>query len=218
MNKKKYQVKKDDSNSNVFVFISIMFVVCILISNILCSKVVSIFKFSCTAGIIIFPISYIIGDVLTEVYGFAKAKRVILYGFVFNAFATLAFLIAIKMPYPDFWKNQEAFAVILGNTFRVYIASVVGYLIGGLSNAFIMQYIKENTKIKFLWFRTIVSTIVGEGLDTIIFLTISFIGVYSNNQLLGMIFYQSLFKILYEALFTPFTYLIVNKVKTMEER
>ena len=210
-------MRNDKNNySEIFLIISIMFVVCTLLSNILCSKIISIFGFSCTAGILIFPISYIIGDILTEIYGYKKAQKIILFGFIFNAFATFIFWLAIKLPFPNFWMNQEAFQLILGNTFRVYIASVLGYLIGGFTNSFIMHYIKNNTKIKFLWFRTIISTIIGEGLDTIIFLTISFFCIYSNHDLFLMIIYQSLFKILYEILFTPFTYLAVKKVKKIE--
>lgn len=210
-------VNNKNKYSEIFLIISIMFVVCTLLSNILCSKIISIFGINCTAGILIFPISYIIGDILTEIYGYKKSQKIILFGFIFNAFATLIFFLAIKLPFPNFWTNQEAFELILGNTFRVYIASVLGYLIGGLTNSFIMHYIKNNTKIKFLWFRTIISTILGEGLDTIIFLTISFWGIYSNHDLMFMILYQSLFKILYEVLFTPFTYLAINKIKKIEE-
>lgn len=208
--------KKNNKYSEIFLIISILFVVCNLLSNILCSKIISIFGITCTAGILIFPISYIIGDVLTEIYGYKQSQKVIIYGFFFNAFATLIFFIAIKLPFPNFWQNQESFSLILGNTFRVYIASVLGYLIGGFTNSFIMHYIKNNTKIKFLWFRTIFSTIIGESLDTIIFLTISFLGIYSNSQLLFMILYQSLFKILYEIIFTPLTYFVIKKVRKIE--
>ncbi|MBQ9071931.1 MAG: queuosine precursor transporter [Bacilli bacterium] len=214
--KKKKRKIINEKNSETFLVISTLFIICTILSNVLCSKIISIFGMTCTAGILIFPISYIIGDVLTEVYGYKKAQRTIFYGFAFNLFATLIFLVAIKLPYPSFWENQEAFSIILGNTFRVYIASVLGYLIGGFSNSFIMHYIKNNTKIKFLWFRTIISTIIGEGLDTVIFLTISFFGIYSNNQLLLMILYQWLFKTLYETIFTPLTYLTINKIRKLE--
>jgi len=209
-------VDKNKRYSETFLIISIIFIVCTLLSNILCAKIITIFGISCTAGILIFPISYIVGDVMTEIYGFKLSKKIIFYGFAFNALATLLFWIAIKLPFPSFWMNQEAFELILGNTFRVYIASVLGYLVGGFTNSFTMHYIKNNTKIKFLWFRTIVSTIIGEGLDTIIFLMISFYGIYTNKDLMSMIFYQSLFKILYEMLFTPLTYLVVNKIKKIE--
>ncbi len=215
MKKKKKSLKKE-KYSEIFLIISITFVVCTLLSNILCSKIINIFGITCTAGILVFPITYIIGDVLTEIYGYKLSKKIIIYGFIFNAFATLIFLIAIKLPFPPFWENQEAFVKILGNTYRVYIASVLGYLIGGFSNAFIMHYIKNNTKIKFLWFRAITSTIIGESLDTVIFLTISFIGIYTNKELITMIFYQSLFKILYETIFIPITYFVIKKIKIME--
>lgn len=129
----------------------------------------------------------------------------------------ILFAIAMKLPYPDYWQNQEAFVAILSNTPRLLLASFVGYLTGGLSNAFIMEYIKNNSKIKFLWFRTILSTIVGEGLDTFIFLIIGFYGTMKTGDLMSMILFQSLAKILYEVILTPFTYKIISFIKSKEK-
>lgn len=203
--------------SEIFVFISIIFVSCILISNILAAKIISILGISMTSGVLVFPISYVLGDVMTEIYGYEKTKKVIIYGFISNLLMVVVFYLAMKLPYPDYWQNQDAFITILSNTPRVLLASFIGYLLGGLSNAFIMEYIKNNSKIKFLWFRTILSTIVGEALDTTIFLTISFIGTMSGFNLISMIIYQSIFKIMYEVVLTPVLYKIIAFVSKKEK-
>ena len=207
---------KKNNNSDLFLFISILFVSCVLISNILASKIISIFEISMTGGVLFFPISYIIGDVLTEVYGFKKAKKVIIYGFICNFLMVLSFYIAMKLPYPSFWMNQESFETILGSTPRMLVASFAGYVLGGFSNSYILEYIKNKSKIKFLWFRTILSTIVGEGLDTLIFVVIGFYGTITNMDLTMMIIYQSCAKIAYEVLLTPLTYKVVKYIKGKE--
>lgn len=202
--------------SETFLFISVLFISCLLVSNILASKLMNIFGISMTAGVLVFPITYIIGDVLTEVYGHNKAKKIIIYGFICNLLMVILFFIAIKMPYPDYWQNQDAFVTILSNTPRMLLASFVGYLIGGFTNSYVLEYIKNNSKIKYLWFRTILSTIIGETLDTSIFLLIGFIGTIANKELGIMIIYQTLAKILYEVVLTPVTYKVVNYVKRIE--
>ena len=209
---------KKQQYSEIFVFISIIFVSCILISNILASKIINVFGISMTSGVLVFPISYVLGDVMTEIYGYEKTKKVIIYGFISNLLMVIAFYLAMKLPYPDYWQNQEAFIAILSNTPRVLLASFIGYLIGGLSNSYIMEYIKNNSKIKFLWFRTILSTIVGEALDTTIFLTISFIGTMNGYDLISMIIYQSIFKIMYEVVLTPILYKVVDFISNKEKK
>lgn len=213
---KKLNDEKEILNSNTFLFLAILFVTCILISNILASKLILIFGIAMTGGVLVFPISYILGDVITEVYGYKKSKRVIIYGFICNLIMVILFSIAITLPYPEYWINQEAFETILSNTPRLLLASFIGYLIGGLSNSFIMEYIKNNSKIKFLWFRTILSTIVGEGLDTFIFLIIGFYGTMKTGDLMYMILCQSLAKIIYEIILTPVTYKVIKFVKNKE--
>lgn len=215
----KYRNQKDIKQniySESFLFISVIFISCLLVSNILASKLMSVFGISMTAGVLVFPITYIIGDVLTEVYGHKKAKKVIIYGFICNLLMVILFFIAIKMPYPEFWQNQDAFVTILSNTPRMLLASFIGYLIGGFTNSYVLEYIKNNSKIKYLWFRTILSTIVGETLDTSIFLLIGFIGTMANKDLAIMIICQTLAKIIYEIVLTPVTYKVVNYVKKIE--
>ncbi len=208
--------EKQHYYSSTFLFIVVIFISCILISNILASKIISIFGFSMTGGVLVFPITYILGDVITEVYGFKNSKKVIVYGFICNLLMVILFAIAMRLPYPEYWQNQEAFVAILSNTPRLLLASFIGYLLGGLSNAFIMEYIKNNSKIKYLWFRTILSTIIGEALDTFVFLMIGFYGTMKTGNLMSMILFQSFAKILYEVILTPLTYKMISFIKSKE--
>lgn len=203
--------------SEIFLFISILFITCILVSNILASKIINIFGISMTGGVLVFPITYIIGDVLTEIYGYKKSKKIIIYGFICNLIMVILFYIAMKLPYPEYYLNQDAFVAVLSSTPRMLLASFIGYLVGGLTNSYIMDYIKNNSKIKYLWFRTITSTIIGEFLDTSIFLIIGFIGTMKTNDLLFMIVCQSAAKTLYEIVLTPLTYKTIAYIKKKEE-
>lgn len=206
-----------ETYSEIFLFISILFITCILVSNILASKIINIFGISMTGGVLVFPITYIIGDVLTEIYGYKKSKKIIIYGFICNLIMVILFYIAMKLPYPEYYLNQDAFVAVLSSTPRLLLASFIGYLAGGLTNSYIMDYIKNNSKIKYLWFRTITSTIIGEFLDTSIFLIIGFIGTMKTNDLLFMIVCQSAAKTLYEIVLTPLTYKTIAYIKKKEE-
>lgn len=199
--------------SELFVFLVMIYVSSILIANIAAFKVIKIFTITLTAGTLVFPISYILGDVFSEVYGFKTTKKIIIGGFICNALMVLIFTIAIKLPYPNYFKYQDSFQLVLGNTPRLFLASIIAYLVGGISNSFIMNYIKYNSKIKYLWFRTIISTIVGESLDSIIFLTIAFIGTINYNDLIVMMIFHSLTKILFEIVMTSITYKVINYLK-----
>ncbi len=212
---KKKEIK--ENYSEIFLFISILFITCILVSNILASKIINIFGISMTGGVLVFPITYIIGDVLTEIYGYKKSKKIIIYGFTCNLIMVILFYIAMKLPYPEYYLNQDAFVAVLSSTPRLLLASFIGYLVGGLTNSYIMDYIKNNSKIKYLWFRTITSTIIGEFLDTSIFLIIGFIGTMKTNDLLFMIVCQSAAKTLYEIVLTPLTYKTIAYIKKKEE-
>lgn len=206
-----------ETHSEIFLFISILFITCILVSNILASKIINIFGISMTGGVLVFPITYIIGDVLTEIYGYKKSKKIIIYGFICNLIMVILFYIAMKLPYPEYYLNQDAFVAVLSSTPRLLLASFIGYLAGGLTNSYIMDYIKNNSKIKYLWFRTITSTIIGEFLDTSIFLIIGFIGTMKTSDLLFMIVCQSAAKTLYEIVLTPLTYKTIAYLKKKEE-
>lgn len=168
------------------------------------------------AAIIIFPISYIIGDVLTEVYGYKIARRVIWLGFLCNLIVVLAFWIGKLLPSAPVWEGQEAYEVILGFTPRLLTGSFIAYLGGEFANSIILSRMKIKTKGRFLWSRTIGSTIVGQGIDSSLFILIAFTGVIPLSIIGNMILIHWLVKVSYEIVATPFTYLVVNYLKKKE--
>ena len=199
-----------------FVIVVAIFITCLISSNIVAVKIADIFGRFVPAAIIIFPISYIIGDILTEVYGYDRAKQVIWLGFFCNALAVLAFWIGGLIPAAPFWENQDSYEVILGSTPRLLLASFVAYLIGELSNSFTLARLKVWTNGKRLWVRTIGSTVIGQGLDSAVFITIAFVGILSNADLLELIITQWVIKVMYEVVATPATYMVVKKLKESE--
>lgn len=202
--------------SEPFLYMSIIFVCCLLISNILASKILSVgSNFSITAGALVFPISYIINDIFAEVYGYEKTKKVIIFGFIMNLFMSLIFTLAIYLPAPIWYQNSEAFKTILGSTPRVFIASLFAYLLGSLINAKTMVVMKTNINNKF-GVRAILSTIFGELTDSIIFVFIAFIGSLTIKQIFIMIITQVVLKTLYEILCLPITIRVIGKVKKYE--
>ena len=197
--------------------IGIIFVTCLLLSNLVAGKMWAVTEnITLPAAVILFPVTYIIGDVFTEVYGFKKARTVIWLGFGCSFFAVLIYLLTIALPHPGYWESQDAYATVLGTTPRVAIASFAGYLFGEFSNSIILSKMKVATKGKKLWARTILSTVVGEGMDSVIFIMISFWGTMENSIVLQMILFQYLFKVGYEIFFTPVTYAVVKAIKKAE--
>ena len=211
-------MKNDTKNvSKMFMIIAVVYVTCLLLSNLVAGKMWAVTdSITLPAAVILFPITYIFADVFTEVYGFKKARIIIWLGFGCSFFAVVVYLITIALPHPGFWEGQEAYKTVLGTTPRVADASFVGYLFGEFSNSVVLSKLKVATKGKKLWIRTILSTLVGEGLDSVIFVMISFWGTMDNSTVLHMILYQYLFKVCYEALFTPLTYAAVNRIKKIE--
>ena len=209
--------KKEELVSKRFVMVAVVYVTCLLLSNLIAGKMWGISEnITLPAAVILFPVTYILGDIFTEVYGFRKARTIIWLGFGCSFFAVMVYLLVIALPHPDFWTNQEAYEIVLGTTPRVAFASLVGYLFGEFSNAMILSKLKVKMEGKNLAVRTILSTVVGEGFDSVIFITISFFGTMDNATLLRMILFQYLFKVGYEVLCTPFTYLVVNTLKKKE--
>jgi uncharacterized integral membrane protein (TIGR00697 family) len=197
--------------------IAVVYVTCLLLSNLIAGKMWAVTgSITLPAAVILFPITYIFGDIFTEVYGFKKARIIIWLGFACSFFAVAVYLITIGLPHPGFWENQDAYQIVMGTTPRVAVASFAGYLFGEFSNSMILSKLKVATKGKNLWLRTILSTLVGEGFDSIIFITISFWGTMDNTQVLKMILFQYLFKVAYEIIFTPLTYAIVSWLKKRE--
>ena len=209
MNEKNY-------HSTWFVFIVAIFITCLITANIVAVKLIDVFGFVLPAGTIIFPISYIFGDVLTEVYGYRQARRVIWLGFFCNFIIVVAIWIGQVLPPSSFWDGQKAYERILGYTPRLLVASFLAYLVGEFANSFVLAKMKIATRGRWLWTRTIGSTLVGEGLDSSVFMILAFTGTIPMAALLLAILTQWLVKSAYEALATPLTYIVVNFLKRKE--
>jgi hypothetical protein len=202
--------------SHWFLLVGSIFITSLITSNIIAVKLVSILGLVMPAGIIIFPISYIFGDVLTEVYGYRQARRVIWLGFFCNLIAVIAIWVGQILPAASFWEGQAAYERILGYTPRLLLASFLAYLVGEFANSFVLAKMKIATKGRWLWTRTIGSTLVGQGLDSLVFMTLAFIGTIPLRVLAGAIVVQWLSKSAYEAVVTPFTYKVVGFLKAKE--
>lgn len=202
--------------SVLFMLTGILFATCLLISNILASKIMMIGSWSAPAGVLIFPIAYIINDVMVEVWGFQKARLIIWAGFGVNVLAVLFFSLGIVVTAAPFWENQDAFASVLGSTPRIVGASMLAYLLGSFLNAWVMSKFKVLTKGKGFSIRAIFSTLVGEGADSMIFISIAFAGIFPIKVLLIMIGTQAIIKTVYEIAVLPLTIWVVNKVKKLE--
>jgi len=200
-----------------FTAIVAVFVTTLIVSNIVAVKLADFGGMVLPAAVVIFPISYIFGDVLTEVYGYAQSRRVIWLGFGCNLLAVIAIWITQNLAPAAFWApNQPAFETILGFTPRLLVASLAAYLVGEFANAAVLSKMKVLTHGRFLWSRTIGSTLIGEGLDSAVFITVAFFGVIPLAVLPLTIVTQWLFKTAYEVAATPLTYLIVNWLKRVE--
>lgn len=193
-----------------------IFTASLIISNTIASKTLEIFIFVLPSSIIVFPIIYIIDDVLAEIYGYQKARRVILLGFFMNLVAVICFNISIIMPVPPFFENVDAYSVVFGSTLRVLIASFLSYLTGSLVNAKVMVLLKEKYKNN-LFMRCITSTFVGGGLDAVIFIMVGFYGTMPLNAIVLMIIGQTLFKVIYEAILYPFTKYVISYIKALPD-
>ncbi len=202
--------------SIAFLLLVVAFVTALIVSNIISVKLFEVRGWVLPAGTIIFPISYIIGDVLTEVYGYRRARQVIWLGFAANLVVVLVIVAAIALPPASFWDGQDAYERILGFAPRLLLASFAAYLVGEFANAYIMARMKILTRGRWLWTRTIGSTLVGQGLDSMVFMTIAFAGVMPIEVLLGAVVLQWLVKSTYEALATPLTYWVVGALKRHE--
>lgn len=202
-----------------------IFVTTLIVSNIIAVKLVSILGFTLPAAVILFPIAYIFGDVLTEVYGYSRARQAIWIGFGCNLLAVIAIWLGGIIPADSHWnagvyigpdEASQAYQAILGYSLRLLAASFIAYLVGEFLNAIVLAKLKVATQGRWLWTRTIASTLVGQGADSIIFISIAFIGTIPGAVLRSTILHQWLFKSAYEALATPLTYIIVNTLKRAE--
>lgn len=192
------------------------FVAVLLVSNIASTKILALGPFSFDGGTLLFPVSYIFGDILTEVYGYARGRRVIHAGFVANLAMALFLALVGALPPAEGWTNQPAYEAILGMTPRIVTASLVAYLAGSFCNSWVMARLKVRTKGRWLWLRTISSTLLGEGVDTLLFVTIAFVGALPNALLTAVFISNYLFKVGLEVVMTPVTYRVVRGLKRGE--
>ena len=203
--------------SVAFMVFGLLFTVCLIISNIVSQKLISIWGIETTAGIFIFPISYIINDVIAEVWGYRKVRLIIWNGFLMNFLAVAVFRLAIWAPGSIHFGNQSAFALILGNTERIVVASFIAFLFGSFMNAYVMSKMKIMQHGRGFSIRAVASTIVGEGADSLVFFTIAFMGIIPQHAILIMILTQTALKTGYEILALPVTNLVVKWVKRKEQ-
>ncbi len=201
-------------STNRLLVIAAISITCFITANIIGVKIISFGQVTLPAAIVVFPLSYIFGDILTEVYGYRWSRRIIWLGFLCNFLFVMFAWMGEHLPPAPFWEGQAAYKTILGYTPRLLLASFSGYLLGAFSNSMIMSRMKLATRGRRLWMRTIASTIVGEGLDTVVFIIIAFIGTPSFSLML--ILYHWSAKVLIEVLATPLTYRAVNYLKRKE--
>ncbi len=196
--------------------ISVFFVSVLLISNVASTKIVDFGWFTFDGGTLLFPLSYIFGDILTEVYGYKRARGVIWLGFFCALLMSIVFVVVGKLPPAPGWENQASYDAILGLTPRIILASLVAYMCGSFSNSLILAKMKLWMKGKHLWARTIGSTVVGEFVDSTLFILIAFVGILPGSLLLTLIISNYIFKTLVEVVLTPVTYRVVKFLKKNE--
>ena len=207
---------EDLTKTELYAIITGVFTACLIVSNIIAGKTFSFFSFVLPCGVIIFPVVYIINDILAEVYGYEKARRVIFLGFFMNLVAVICFTFTIWAPAPEFFTNSEAYAIVLGSTWRLLTAGFIAYIVGSLVNAKVMVYLKKVDEKK-LFVRCIVSTFFGEGMDAMIYITIAFFGTMPTEALIAMIFVQAIVKTVYEIIVYPLTRYVIGMFKALPE-
>ena len=205
-------------HSPLFTKLCLLFIAAMLVSNIIAVKLISVGSLIVPAAVLVFPIVYILSDIFSEVYGYRISRITAWYAFSANLFMVLAFKLAIVFPGAPFWseENQRALSIVLDGTWRILIASLAAYMLGDFVNDVIFQKLKERQGEKKFGVRAIVSSIVGEGLDSLVFITIAFVGTEFFSWV--AIVSQWCVKILYEIILLPVTILVVKKIKRMENR
>ena len=208
---------KKEEYSKVFIVLCALNITCLLISNIITIKTINIVGLIFTAGDILFPITYILNDVFTEVYGFNKSKLIIWTSFFCNLLMIIIFKITILLPSSDLFRMQEELVDILGITPRILIASFIAFLVGNFANSIVMSKLKVKTEGKYLALRTISSTLVGEGLDTLIFIPIVFIDSLDLQTMIFLMSNTFILKVFLEIILTLITFRVINFIKKKEK-
>jgi uncharacterized integral membrane protein (TIGR00697 family) len=206
-----------NSYSLLFLILVTFFVVFLILANLIASKLILVFGMTLPAAVIIFPITYILGDLFTEVYGFRQTRKIIWLGLTLSLLAVCVYQITIILPYPDYWANQDSYKVVFATTPRILAASALAYFFGEFLNSAVLSKMKVVTNGRFLGLRTIGSSILGLALDTFIFIFIAFYGQLPGQALWQMMLFQYIWKLSYEIILTPFVYILTNKVKKIEK-
>lgn len=207
------------SKSNVsvtFMVLAVTFCVCLIVSNLMEIKTVDLGPLTITAGVIVFPISYIINDCIVEVYGFTKARLVIWLGFLMNLLVSLLLQVGIWLPGAESWNGQESMQMIFGAVPRIFAASFIAFLCGSMVNAYVMSRMKIASEGRNFSFRAIMSTVFGEGVDSLIFFPIAFGGILSWGEIAALILTQTVLKTVYEILILPVTMRVVKFLRNRE--
>ena len=207
---------KKNNVSVLFLFFSILFCVCLITANVLETKQISLGVFNITGGLIVFPVSYIINDCVCEVWGYRKARLLIWLGFAMNFLFVLFGAIADAIPGAPYWHNDEGFHAVFGLAPRIAAASFVAFLVGSFVNAYVMSRMKINSDGRNFSLRAILSTIFGEGADSLIFFLLALYGVVPTSELPIFILTQVVLKTLYEVVVLPVTIYVVKKTKQIE--
>jgi queuosine precursor transporter len=195
-----------------------LFVTVLLCSNLIgAAKVCTVWGFTFGAGVLFFPISYIFNDVLTEVYGYARARKVVWAGFGAIIFMSFMSWVVVSLPPAASWTGQQAYVEVFGQTPRIVFASLTAFFVGEFANSFVLAKMKVKTSGRHLWARTIGSTIVGEAVDSLVFYPVAFLGVWQNSLVMQVMISNYLIKVLWEAVVTPVTYQVVGFLKKAEQ-
>ena len=199
-----------------FMLLGILFNVCLIAANLLETKIIQIGSLSVTAGLLVFPISYIINDCIAEVWGYKKTRLIIWSGFVMNFFVAIMGLIAVAIPAAPFWEGEEHFNFVFGFAPRIVVASLLEFFVGSFLNAYVMSRMKIHSHGRHFSLRAVLSTIVGESADSLIFFPIAFGGIVAWKELLLMMLTQIVLKSVYEIIVLPITYRLVRTIKKWE--
>lgn len=200
-----------------FDYVMAAFVAILLLSNLIgAAKLATVWGFTFGAGILFFPLSYVIGDVLTEIYGYANARRCVWMGFAALLFMAFMSYVVVAMPPAEGWNGQAAYESVFGSTWRIVAASILAFWAGEFVNSFVLAKMKIWTKGRHLWSRTIGSTVFGQGVDSLIFYPVAFLGIWSTDQVLTVMVTNWMLKVAWEAALTPVTYAVVGWFKARE--
>ena len=210
-------MKKENLVSVPFMVLGIVFCVCLVAANLLETKVVQLGPIAVTAGLIVFPVSYIINDCIAEVWGFRKARLIIWMGFLMNFFVVALGQIAIAIPAAPFWEGEEAFDFVFGMAPRIAAASLTAFLVGSFINAYVMSRMKVASQGRHFSARAILSTVAGESADSLIFFPLAFGGLMPVNELMKMMVVQVVLKTAYEIVILPVTIRVVNYIKRVDD-